>query len=267
LIFLKFFPLNGEYLLATHDIQALNSSYKIMNTYRLEHKYYIPEGVKTQFLNDLQIFTHHDKFSRKEDGFYEVSSIYMDNYHLNSYREKMTGANKRQKVRFRFYPPVNKESSFYIELKNRGANKINKFKTRISSSLFSDIIKGNSQALELNDPDPIIAHVARLIRVGCFHLYINVSYKRVALFAKTDRAIRITLDSDVFCSRFQGNIDVTPHIPVLPQHLNILEIKAPGYFPDWLRYLIKKYELKREAISKYGLSVQNLALNNSMAIK
>jgi len=89
----------------------------------------------------------------------------------------------------------------------------------------------------------------------------------MALFAKTDQAVRITIDSDVLCDRFQGNIDFTPGIPVLPLHKNILEIKTPGYFPDWLRYIIKKYRLKRESISKYALSVQSMAVNSSMAIK
>ena len=124
-----------------------------------------------------------------------------------------------------------------------------------------------TNAFQLNNSDPIISHVAKLTKVGCFHLFIIVNYRRIALFSKIDQAVRITIDSDVFCDRFQGNIDVTPNISVFPMHKNILEIKTPGYFPDWLRYIIKKYGLKREAISKYALSVQSLAVNSSMAIK
>ena len=129
------------------------------------------------------------------------------------------------------------------------------------------MIKGKPDALPLDNSDPVISHVAQLIRVGCFHFFVIINYKRMALFAKTDQAVRITIDSDVFCDRFQGDIDITPNISVLPMHKNILEIKTPGYFPDWLRYIIKKYGLKREAISKYALSVQSLAVNSSMAIK
>ena len=67
----------------------------------------------------------------------------------------------------------------------------------------------------------------------------------MALFSKTDKSVRITIDSDVCCDRFQGHINIAPSIPVLSKHLNILEVKTPGYFPDWMRFLIKKYGLKR----------------------
>jgi len=238
-----------------------------MGKQRIEYKYYLPLEIRGNLLSDLQTFTFQDEHSQKEDGKYSVSSVYMENYHLSAYRAKIMGSNIRQKVRFRFYPPLKKDSCLYIELKNRGANKTMKTKTKISHSLFMDMIKGNPNAFQLNNSDPIISHVAKLTKVGCFHLFIIVNYRRIALFSKIDQAVRITIDSDVFCDRFQGNIDATPNISVLPMHKNILEIKTPGYFPDWLRYIIKKYGLKREAISKYALSVQSLAVNSSMAIK
>ena len=238
-----------------------------MKNFRIEYKYYFPLGIRGQLVNDLQAFTIADNNSQKADGFYEISSIYLDNYDLNSYREKLNGDNIRQKVRFRSYPPLSKESHFYIELKNRGANKINKVKTKISHSLFMDMVNGNPDALQLNDPDPIISHVAQLIRVGCFHFHIIINYRRMALFSKTDKSVRVTIDSDIYCDRFHGNVAMSPNIPMLSKHLNILEVKTPGYFPDWMRYIIKKYGLKREAISKYALSIQNIAANSSMAIK
>ena len=195
--------------------------------------------MRTDLLNDLQVFTFKDKHAQAKGGNYEVSSIYMDNYSLNSYREKLKGDNKRQKIRARFYPPLNNESSIYLELKNKGANKINKTKTPVTPDLIRDIMKGNPCSLDLNNPDPIISHVARLTRVGSFRMHIVINYVRMAMFAKTDQTVRITMDSDMHCDRFQGNIDITPSIPVLPSHTSILEIKTPGYFPDWLRFIIK----------------------------
>ena len=239
-----------------------------MKNFRIEYKYYVPLEIRSFLLKDLQSFTYQDENSCKnKDGAYEVSSIYMDNYNLSSYRDKITGKNIRQKVRFRFYPPLKEDSYFFIELKNRGANKINKVKSKISFSLFMEVVKRNSNALKIKDPDPILSHVARLAKVGCFHLFILINYKRIARFAKLDPAVRITIDSNVYCNRFQENIGLKPHIPVVPQRWSILEIKTPGYFPDWMRYIIKKYGLKREAISKYALSVQSLAVNSSMVLK
>jgi hypothetical protein len=226
--------------------------------------------IRGQLVADLQTFTIQDENSRKkEDRFYEVSSIYLDNYQLNSYREKLTGDNIKHKVRFRSYPPLNlnKDSLFYIELKNRAANKTSKVKSEISFSMFMDMVQGNPKALQINDPDPIISHVAQLIRVGCFHFHVIINYRRMALFSKTDKSVRITIDSDVCCERFQGRINITPSIPVIPKYLNILEVKTPGYFPDWMRFLVKKYGLQRESVSKYALSIQSIAVNSSMAIK
>ena len=86
------------------------------------------------------------------------------------------------------------------------------------------------------------------------------------MFSKTDRNVRITLDRNIRCQRLVGKDHFNSSIHVGSPANVILEIKSPGYFPYWLAHIIKKYSLRRQAISKYALAVQDLAVNSSLSV-
>jgi hypothetical protein len=78
--------------------------------------------------------------------------------------------------------------------------------------------------------------------------------------------VRLTVDSEVRCGRFNGDLAASPTtLPVFPPLTTLLEVKTPGYFPFWLTGLVRRLDLTRCAISKYAASLQAVARNSSLA--
>ena len=235
---------------------------------RIEYKYYLPLPIKSFFLVDLKKFTKADQYAIGKELSYKVVSIYFDNLDIKSYHDKLSGAAQRVKLRLRYYPTTSDSlSQVNIEVKYKILDNVVKKKTRISYQLFLNILQSNFSKFDFDDSDPVISSILRLIRVNKFYPFVRIDYLRSAFYATNDQYVRITIDSNVVCNRFSGDMHLKPHIPVLPAGMEILEIKSPNYFPFWLSYIIKKYSLSRTAVSKYMLSVQNLAVNNTLFIK
>ncbi len=233
---------------------------------RIEYKYYIPLSIRQHLLHDLKKFTKNDFYSNNKDEGYRVASIYYENHTLKSYHDKLEGQAKRVKLRLRFYPPIMEGHFGNIEFKYKVFDKILKRKTKISYNELKLICTNNDFFYEdvLQSSEPL--HILKVRHLHDFQAFIRIDYSRRAFFATIDKNIRMTLDCDIKCCRFNGNLNQTFHVQVLSRDIAILEIKTPGYFPFWLSYIIKKYSLKRTAISKYSLSVQNLSVNSSLNI-
>ena len=234
---------------------------------RTEYKYYLPFHRRAHFLADLRKFTTPDQHATGRNLSYEVVSIYFDNLELKSYHEKLSGDPRKVKLRVRFYPPLDNTGSVNIELKYKMLDNTIKKRTKIAYESFLDTLQSDFAKLDFDGQDPVISSLACLIRADTFYPFIRVDYRRSAFYARNDHNVRITIDSEVLCNRWLGGMNIMPHIPVLPAGVEVLEIKSPNYFPFWLTYIIQKYALSRAAISKYALSVQNLAVNSSLFVK
>lgn len=80
-----------------------------------------------------------------------------------------------------------------------------------------------------------------------------LSYERDAFFAKDDRDLRITFDSDITYRRDDLKLEdgVFGKKLIQPdQHL--MEIKVPGAMPLWLSHILDRLEIRSSAFTKYG---------------
>ena len=80
-----------------------------------------------------------------------------------------------------------------------------------------------------------------------------LSYERDAFFAKDDRDLRITFDSDITYRRDDLRLEdgVFGKKLIQPdQHL--MEIKVPGAMPLWLSHILDRLEIRSSAFTKYG---------------
>jgi len=93
-----------------------------------------------------------------------------------------------------------------------------------------------------------------------------VIYEREAYLFKFDHSTRVTFDKQLRCISYpRTNSFFSDTGSVQVYHNNfILEVKSNSGFPVWMIDVISKLNVKREALSKYTLSIdaQKNQLNN-----
>ena len=80
-----------------------------------------------------------------------------------------------------------------------------------------------------------------------------LSYERDAFFAKDDRDLRITFDSDITYRRDDLHLEdgVFGKKLIQPDQY-LMEIKVPGAMPLWLSHILDRLEIRSSAFTKYG---------------
>jgi SPX domain protein involved in polyphosphate accumulation len=82
---------------------------------------------------------------------------------------------------------------------------------------------------------------------------VYLSYKRIAMFAKEDPSIRLTIDKNII-TRTQ-NLSLREKRygdELLPNGFYLMEIKVNGVFPLWLAHILTDLKIYPTSFSKYG---------------
>lgn len=230
---------------------------------RFEHKYFVPYRIRTALLNDLLTFTRVDTHATPTGG-YRVASIYFDDPGLTAYHEKLQGQSHRLKVRCRFYPN-GAEDFFNLEFKRKSADRNSKDKVilpmrQLKSLLAQQYANVIPEGGRTNDLDRLLLE----IRQRHMRPFLRIDYSRIPLFVRCDHKVRVTLDNRIRTGRITLGRETT--LPVIPDYFSILEIKGEDHFPLSLASIIRKYALKRRAISKYSLAAQSIAVNSALSL-
>jgi hypothetical protein len=87
-----------------------------------------------------------------------------------------------------------------------------------------------------------------------------VSYLREAYVSPHDDSVRVTFDSQITASTFNGNLEFTPLEPWLQPQIEgiVLELKFTDRFPHWMGDLTRMFNLERGAMAKYCHCVQSV---------
>ena len=200
---------------------------------------------------------------------YTVRSLYLDTHSLDCYHEKLAGLKERLKVRVRGYGDITADSPVYLELKQKSGSFITK---RRSSVLYRDL----NHALNDGEVERYLMHgvnpeeTTANAREFLFHMQrrslapvINVVYEREAFYSLHDEGVRITLDSALRSQLAEGLAFPPPEAPsvtALGQQV-ILEVKTDRGLPLWLRMILGRAGLTRQALSKYVICIDSLSAN------
>ena len=233
---------------------------------RIEYKYLIPDRIRSSVLTDLLQFMHVDQHGNLPDRSYKVASIYFEDHALTSYHEKIEGRPYRKKFRVRFYPQLT-GSGGNLEVKCKLIDKGFKVKVALSETAIGNLLNGDINECLEEIKDSSLELVLAEMKANGLKPFVRIDYRRVAMFSKTDSSVRVTLDSDIKASRVMENQRILPYIPIVPRGLEVLEVKSDSLFPFYLCRLVRKYSLKRFAVSKYAFAVQNIGLNSAMSLK
>lgn len=183
------------------------------------------------------------------NGCYEIRSLYFDTPDDKALREKLNGANIREKYRLRLY---NHDTSvIHLERKFKNGDLGCKTSATLTAEQARDLSEGSISWMADSTDELVLAFYSRIRNEGLTPKVI-VDYTREP-FVAVPGNVRVTLDYNIRtalrCTGFL-NFDC-PTIPV-PDAPYILEVKWDNFLPDVIRDAIQLEHRHSSAYSKYA---------------
>ena len=229
----------------------------IENFSRYEFKFPVKYDDMDRMLDDLAPYVGQDEHT-DENGYYTISSIYLDNDTWQCFYETINRDKYRQKVRLRVYGSVDNNSICFFELKAKFKGLVGKRRVKMRLGDAMTFIKECNAG---HDPDintfecsnrQILKELKHIILTKSLKPTVVVSYERLALFSKDDPDLRITFDVNIRTR--DTELDLTKGTGgdyVTSEDTAILEVKTSKNIPYWLVGILKKYNYKDQTFSKY----------------
>jgi hypothetical protein len=218
--------------------------------YRHEMKYICNEMELAVIAGRLQNLIQLDKHV-KDDGSYNIRSLYFDDYYNTCFYENEAGTDPREKYRIRIYNASSDKIS--LECKKKEKGKTFKQSCKLTIEQCQTLMKGMPLPIDSSYPE-VLQKLNYLMRTRLMKPVIIVDYDRVP-YVCHDGNVRITLDRNVSSST-QVKDFLNPYIakrPILPAGKHVLEVKYDEFIPDYIVNNIELGTLRQTAFSKYYL--------------
>lgn len=227
---------------------------------RQENKYLIPMYSMDEIRRAIAPYVIADNHrALQESNIYEIRSIYFDSFELKDYYEKHAGLQMRKKLRVRGYNQLSPDSEVFLEIKWKNNTFISKDRTPVKYTDVANLLAGGDMEKLLpyrkdfpnshEKASKFLFYLKRSSRVP-----VNlVTYTREAYIGKFNHTDRITFDSNIRSMMFPGLDDLFEEerlVPFLERDF-VLEYKSENPVPEWFRRIIRKYNLSKQAYSKY----------------
>lgn len=184
---------------------------------------------------------------------YPVRSVYFDGLDNQDYVEKVQKFDFKKRVRLRAYSPHDKTANF--EIKKKWTHSQIKDSVIVSREDAQEILKGNFEVLKKYDDETA--------ELG-YHICTTMGYRPVSMVEYMRRAYthpqfntRITLDNELRYTNTNFDLFTTEepnYTTVTDLTETILEVKYEKYLFPYVQDVLKKCNLKKCPISKFGSS-------------
>lgn len=185
-----------------------------------------------------------------QDGIYLVNSLYFDTPEDKALRQKISGADKREKFRLRYYG--SSPDLIRLEKKMKRGGLCSKRSARLSRRQAEMILRGDIDFL-LESAEPLLIELYSKMRGQLLGPRTIVSYEREAfIFAPgnvrvtLDRKIRTCTSPAVFLGGLANCMEPAPGNTVL-------EVKYDAFLPDIVKMAVQVPDRKTGAFSKYAV--------------
>lgn len=184
-------------------------------------------------------------------GFYNVRSLYFDDYLNTAYNEKLMGVMNRQKFRIRIYN--HSDLSIHLERKIKSNQYIHKQSSQLSKDEVYDILQGCYEFL-LRSNDNLRKLFYHELTGNLLRPRVVVDYEREPYIADVSQ-LRITFDKNIRAGQMGFDIfdREMPMIEALNPGMVIMEVKYSDILPVMIRKLLPVKASEHSAISKFIL--------------
>ena len=222
---------------------------------RFEYKYLISKdlaGTLEDYFNRKCLVDSYNPNNKP----YTVNSIYFDSPDFLFYHEKVDGYANRQKVRLRFYEEKYNGNSVFLEFKYKDLNKIYKERALLSKKSLGDIERLEFTGLKSDLSQRLNNKLIYLSQIYNLEPKVEVVYNRLSFYDGVINC-KVSFDNNLKASQKLNVRSKSSFVPVLENYC-IMEIKFSQMIPAYIIDVIRKYNLSRQAISKYCYAVDTV---------
>lgn len=186
-------------------------------------------------------------------GYYNIRSLYFDDYENSCYMDNENGVDNREKYRIRIYD--HNLDHITLELKQKIRGKTGKRSCAISRSQCRMLMEGQIPP-DIGPSQQVLGRLSYLMAVRLMRPVIIVDYDRVPyVYRPGDANVRVTFDRNITSvSNIYSFLD--EHIQgrgVMPKGQALMEIKFDDFLPDEIHSLLQLEGLSASTFSKYYL--------------
>ena len=231
---------------------------------RFEYKFYFPSFYVDEILNFLSRKGEVDPYNYDEEGkpaFYTVNSVYFDSPSFLFYRDKFDGFTRRIKVRIRSYEEdFLTAERYFFELKMKHMDRIYKDRVVVPEALVKKYVDGNFDQVDPIEDMDFLKKISNLSDFHSLQPYVGVKYKRFSFDDKIMRC-KVSIDADIQTCGINSVTELQnsngAFAEIMPGYF-VLEVKFDEMIPQYVIDLIAKYNMRRDAISKYCRSIEKI---------
>lgn len=185
-------------------------------------------------------------------GFYEIRSLYFDDFENRCYYENENGTDPREKFRIRIYNGSSER--IRLELKRKERGKTLKLSCPLQKEQCERLVRGEGISWQEAEMHPLLRKFFLWQELNGLKPKVIVEYDRIP-FICPDGNVRITLDINIRSSdRVEDFLrEKILTRPIMPVGLNLLEVKYDEFLPDYINHSIQMRGLKQTTFSKYYL--------------
>lgn len=220
--------------------------------YRHEYKYPLTLGQIR--IEEARIRGIMDKDSHAgKAGFYNIRSLYFDDYDNSCFMENENGTDNREKYRIRIYNKNPERIS--LEVKQKVMGRTAKRSCLISKEQCRQLMEGKIPA-DAGGGQQVLNKLALRMAVRLMRPAVIVDYDRIPyVYRMRDANVRVTFDCNLMSVR-----DVYSFLDervcgrgVMPEGKALMEVKFDSFLPDEIYALLQLEGLSASTFSKYYL--------------
>ena len=220
--------------------------------YRHEYKYPLTHGQILIESAKISAVAQKDAHVGKA-GFYNIRSLYFDDYDNSCYKDNENGVDDREKYRIRIYN--HSVERITLELKQKIRGKTSKRSCPLTLLQCRKLMEGGIPD-DIKPDQQVLHRLAYLMAVRLMRPAIIVDYDRVPyVYRLEDANVRVTFDSNIMSAGDVSSFlnDKIYGRGVLPAGQALMEVKFDSFLPDEIYSLLQLDGLNASTFSKYYL--------------
>lgn len=188
-------------------------------------------------------------------GYYQIRSVYFDDFADTCYRQNEAGCDPRAKYRIRIYNASDARIMLEKKVKQNGMTR--KYAAPLTRGQAQQLIEGRLLPMKKEDLEaypPLLAQFLVLMATRHMQPKVIVSYERIP-YVDPRGNVRVTFDRNIAASQsfsrfFEKDL---PKEPVLSPGRHLLEVKYDQFLPVEIRKQLDIGHLRQTTFSKYYL--------------